>query len=193
MTTTKFDLSGLKSRLDDIASALGNKEARIGFPSNIQYEDGTSVAFVATIQNYGAPAASIPPRPFMGPAFEHNKDKWTKYLAKQVRQVARGEMDGTDALMNVGMIAALDVQQTIEDITEPPLSPVTLLLRDWRREGRTITGKTVGEAAKAIADGTVPKAANEPLTDTGFMLASLRYGVAKTGSEEDPDHALSSG
>lgn len=189
--TTKFDLSGIKARIDALTDEFGGKEAKVGFPSNIQYEDGTPVSFVATIQNYGAPAAKIPPRPFMGPAFERNKDKWTKYLASQVRKVAQGSLDGTDALMNVGMIAAADVQQEIEDVNNPPLSPITLLLRDWRREGRKITGKTVGEAAAAIRAGVVPKAANEPLTDTGFMIASVRYGVSKAGSDEDPDHELS--
>lgn len=190
---TNFDLSKLKVKLDNLSKDFGGLEAKVGFPSGIKYEDGTSVAFVAAIQNYGAPAAKIPPRPFMEPAVSAHKDKWTKYLAKGVGRVARGESTAEDELMGVGLIAGEDVKQTIEDVTDPPLSPVTLLLRDWRREGRNITGKTVGEAAAAIKNGVIPKAANEPLTDTGFMIASVRYGVSKTGAEEDPDHELSGG
>lgn len=167
-----------------MADGFDGMEVKIGFPSNIQYEDGTSVAFVATIQNYGAPAAKIPARPFMSPAFEKHKDKWQKVIASGVQKAALGNGNAFDTLDLAGRVAAEDVKQEIEEVTSPPLSPITLLLRDWRREGRTITGKTVGEAAAAIRDGVTPQAANEPLTDTGFMIASVTHGISKSSDED---------
>ena len=181
---TKFDLSKLKARIEGIANGLDGMETKIGFPSNIQYEDGTSVAYVATIQNYGAPAAKIPPRPFMEPSAAKHGDKWVKVLTQGISKVATGQSMPFDALDLTGRVAAEDVKQTIEEVTSPPLSPITLLLRDWRREGRTITGKTVGEAAAAIKAGVIPKAKNEPLTDTGFMIAAVQHNVSKSSDED---------
>lgn len=182
--TTKFDLSKLKASLDRVGNGFDGIEAKVGFPSNLQYEDGTSVAFVATIQNYGAPAAKIPARPFMEPTVERSKEKWTKLLSKGVGQVARGDSTAFDVLDLAGAVAAVDVQETITDIHEPELSAVTVLLRKWRKEGRTITGKTVGESAAAIAAGVDPGTDNKPLNATGYLLASVRHGVSKTDEED---------
>lgn len=181
---TKFDLSKLKARLDAIGEGFDGMEAKVGFPSNIQYEDGTPVAFIATIQNYGAPASKIPPRPFMSPAFNKNKDKWVKVLADGVQKVAKGSGTAFDALDHAGRIAAIDVQVAIADIDSPELSPITVLLRKWKKEGRTITGKTVGEAAQAIRDGIDPGSDNKPLNASGYMLASVRHNVSKSSDEE---------
>ena len=181
---TQFDLSKLKARLEHIADGFDGMEAKVGFPSNIAYEDGTNVAFVATIQNYGAPAAKIPSRPFMEPTMAREKDKWTKVIARGVQKVARGESTPFDTLDLVGNVAALDIQETIADITEPELSPITVLLRKWKKEGRVITGRTVGQAARAISDGVDPGNDNKPLNATGYLQASVRYGVSKSDDEE---------
>ena len=60
-----------------------------------------------------------------------------------------------------------------------PLSPITLVLRKWRREGKPITGKTVGEAAAAYAaDPTIINGVNaDPLQDTGLLAASVQHAV----------------
>lgn len=181
---TKFDLSKLKARLDGIANGLDGMETKIGFPSNLQYEDGTPVAFVATIQNYGAPAANIPPRPFMEPTASAQRDKWVTVAKDEVGKVVRGQKDAFQALDFLGTIAEIDVKATIADITEPELSPITVLLRKWKKEGRTITGKTVGEAAQAIRDGVNPGNDDKPLNATGYMQASVRHNVSKS-SEDD--------
>ena len=129
--------------------------AQIGFPSGANYEDGTSVAYVATIQEFGAPAVNIPPRPFMRPTVASQKDKWVKILSNDVPKVAMGKMSAFDALDKVGMQAAADIQTTISKVYSPPLKSATI-------------------RAKGSA---------KPLIDTGYMYASVQNGVNKTGSD----------
>ena len=129
--------------------------AQIGFPSGANYEDGTSVAYVATIQEFGAPAVNIPPRPFMRPTVTQQKDTWVKILAQDVPKVALGKMSAFDALDKVGIVAASDIQTTISKVYSPPLKPATI-------------------RAKGSA---------KPLIDTGLMLASVSNAVNKAGSD----------
>lgn len=158
--------------------------AQIGFPSGIAYPDGgPNVAYVAAIQEFGAPASSIPPRPFMQPTVKEKKEEWVKTLANSIPKVVMGEMSAFDSLDLVGNQAQADIQTKISDIDSPALSPITVLLRKWRKSGKTITGKTVGEAAAAIAAGVDPGSDNKPLNDTGYMLASVNHAVNKAGSE----------
>ena len=129
--------------------------AQIGFPSGANYEDGTSVAYVATIQEFGAPAVNIPARPFMRPTVARQKDQWVKILSNDVPKVAMGKMSAFDALDKVGIVAAADIQTTISSIYSPPNSPATI-----RQKG-----------------------SSKPLIDTGLMLASVSNAVNRAGSD----------
>lgn len=176
-----FDLSRLKARLEGITKEAAGREVKVGWPQGKQYPDGTPVAYVAAIQNFGAPERGIPPRPILKPAIEENRERWGQIADGMVSQMVRGQASGFDVLDTMGRAAALDLQAFVGQITEPELSPVTVLLRQWRKEGRTITGKTVGEAAQAIEDGVVPGSDNKPLNDTGTLIASIRHSVGGKG------------
>lgn len=174
-----FDTSKVQAALSRLPKQFADKQAKIGWPAGKQYEDGTPVAYVAAIQNFGVPDKSIPPRPMLKPTVEENQARWAKILQNLTKQVANGDLDAFEALDGVGRVAAADLQATIAQINEPELSAVTVLLRKWRKAGRTITGKTVGEAAAAIAEGIDPGTDNKPLNDTGYMIASVSHGVGK--------------
>lgn len=177
-----FDTSRLHAKLGRLPKQFAGKEAKIGWPEGKQYPDGTSVAYVAAIQNFGVPERGLPPRPMLKPTVEENKERWAKVGRGLVKEVANGGLSAADALDGIGRVAAMDLQVTIAQINEPPLSPVTVLLRKWRKQGRMITGKTVGEAAGAIADGVDPGNDNKPLNDTGYMIASVAHGVGTAGA-----------
>lgn len=178
-----FDTSKVQAALARLPKQFDGVQAKIGWPVGKQYPDGTSVAYVAAIQNFGAPEKSIPPRPIIKPTVDENQARWAKILQNFTKRVANGDLDALDALDGVGRVAAMDMQATIAQIHEPALSPITVLLRKWRKEGRTITGKTVGEAAAAIAAGTEPGSDNKPLNDTGYLIASVAHGVGKDDGE----------
>jgi len=151
----QFNLDKIKATLERVPEEFDGMVAQVGFPSGINYEDGTNVAYVATIQEFGAPEANIPPRPFMRPTVKEKKEYWTKIIKSRVPQVVIGKMSAFDVLDLVGMAAAADIQTKISSIYSPPNSPATL----------------------ARKNGT------KPLVDTGLMLASVQNGVGTTGSE----------
>ena len=180
---TQFNLSKITARLERIPEQFNNKVAQVGVPSGLQYEDGTSVAYVAAIQEMGAPEVSIPARPFFKPAVAQHSDKWCGILRSLAPKVGTGGTTAEDVLDAVGLAAVADIQQEIASVSSPALSPVTVMLRKWRKDGQTITGRTVGEAAAAIAGGEDPGGDNKPLNDTGLLIASIRNAVNAPGSE----------
>lgn len=182
-----FDLSKLRVSLDRLPAQFAGREMKVGWPKGKEYPDGTPVAYVAAIQNFGAPERAIPPRPMLKPTIAENKDRWAKMADHLVGQVARGQLSAVDALDGIGRVAAMDLQTYIGQLNEPELSAVTVLLRKWRKEGRTITGKTVGEAAQAIKDGVDPGSDNKPLNDTGYLIASVTHGVGGKGKTFEVD------
>lgn len=151
----QLNLDKIKATLERVPEEFENMVAQIGFPSGINYEDGTSVAYVAAIQEFGAPAVNIPARPFMQPTVTEKKDTWVKTIEKSLPKVALGKMSAFDVLDLVGIQAAADIQTKISSIYTPPNAPATI-------------------RAKGSA---------KPLIDTGLMLASVQNAVNKTGSE----------
>lgn len=174
-----FDTSRIQEALGRLPKQFKDRQAKIGWPSGKEYPDGTPVAYVAAIQNFGVPEKSIPPRPMLKPTIAENRAQWAELMKRLAHEVAAGNLDAFDALDNLGRVAAMDLQATIAQINEPELSAVTVLLRKWRKSGRTITGKTVGEAAAAIANGADPGTDNKPLNDTGYLIASVSHGVGE--------------
>lgn len=151
----QLNLDKIRATLERVPEEFENMVAQIGFPLGINYEDGTSVAYVAAIQEFGAPAVGIPPRPFMQPTVNEKKDTWVKTIEKSLPKVALGKMSAFDVLDLVGMQAAADIQTKISSIYTPPNAPATI-------------------RAKGSA---------KPLIDTGLMLASVQNAVNTTGSE----------
>lgn len=178
-----MNLAKLEAKLTEITNNLqefDGQVAKVGWFPSAQYEDGTPVAQVAMIQEFGAPAVRIPPRPFFRPTIDEKRGEWVDSVAKGARAVAAGRMSASQVLEAVGQKAAGDVRYTISRVDSPALSPVTLLLRKWRREGKKITGKTVGQAAAAVAAGAdVSGVPSQPLNDTGLLLATLTSVVGR--------------
>lgn len=151
----QLNLEKIKVALNRVPDEFNGLVAQIGFPSGNNYPDGTSVAYVAAIQEFGAPAAGIPPRPFIRPTVKEKKDQWVKGLTKSVVKVAEGKMSAFEALSLVGIQAAADIQTKITTIYSPPNAESTI--------------KAKGSA--------------KPLIDTGYMHASVQSGVNQAGSE----------
>ena len=119
----------------------------------------------------------------MEPAVADHKDEWVKLLSQGVPKVGDGSLTAIDVLEGVGMMMVADIQEEIISVNSPALSPITVLLRKWKKEGRVITGATVGEAAAAIAAGVDPGSDDKPLNATGLLLASVRNAVTATDAE----------
>jgi hypothetical protein len=139
---------------------LANKVARVGFFPSSKYEDGTSVAYVAAIQEFGAPSQGIPPRPFMRPTADAQRGAWQATARQGAQAVAKGSATGVQVLDAIGQLAAGDIRKAISNVASPPLKQSTIDARLRQRADKVTLGKL-----------------NKPLVDTGTLLNAVTSEV----------------
>lgn len=170
-----------RGAFDKAMRELPGVQSKIGWFETAQYRvDGkdTPVAYIAAIQDNGVASRSMPPRPFFGPTQDRERNNWAELMGKLSKRVLKGAMTAHQAMEAIGLQAEADVRKTITQITEPPLSILTLMARKRRLEGGRVTGATIGEfaaevKAKGEANIDVSGVSTKPLNDTGVMLATL--------------------
>lgn len=136
---------------------VGAKQIRVGFFPESKYPDGTPIAYVAAIQEFGYPQGNIPARPFMRPTAEQKKSEWGRQIAGAVRGAIDGKVNVVQAFEALGARSAGDIARTISRVTSPPLKKSTLQARQSRK-------KTPGVSRK-------------PLVDTGQMIQAVTHVV----------------
>ena len=154
----------LQAALDDLKKKLGpnrgpdNETLRVGVLEGSTYPDGTPVATVAAVQEFGAAiehsdghTTTIPPRPFMRNTVRHNKGQWGPLLGVALQA---SKLDTGRALGMVGAKIASQMQDEIKAMDDPP------------------------NAASTVAR----KGFDAPLRDTGALLRSIDFEVVD-GSE----------
>lgn len=116
--------AGIEKALLDIAKKLDKAgTVRAGFLEDATYPDGTNVAMIAAIQNFGAPGAGIPARPFFTNVVANGKHAWPVVIAK----IAKGaNYDGKLTMNRFGEYLVSQIQQSIRDTNEPALTPATI-------------------------------------------------------------------
>jgi hypothetical protein len=168
----------LAAYLADLSKKVQRKSVlKAGFLEGAKYDDGTPVAMVAAIQNFGAPARGIPPRPFMTNAVTEHGEEWGQKLATLLKTA---DFNAETALTQLGAEVVADIQQAISDLDSPPLSPVTLMLRKMHigRKNDPITFAEVLEARRRVAAGEDPGGASDkPLVYSGHMRQSVDFEV----------------
>lgn len=169
----------LGSLLQGMASKLGSaKEVEVGFLPNARYPDGTLVAAIAAIQEFGAPRAKIPPRPFFRNMVRDKSPEWPDAIRGVLKSV---DYDAGKALTIVGDQIAGQLKQSIEDTFDPPLSPVTLMLRGMRTQSQfrgLPFGKMITIARERVKAGeTNYGPSTKPLIDSGDLLRSIDFRV----------------
>lgn len=156
MTVTRTG-PGLKN-VAAMVNGLDGLEGKVGWLESAHYKDGTPVAYVATIHEFGT--EHIPARPFMRPTVDNHGAEWMDLLAQGARASANGGMEPRAVLELVVLKAAGDVAKAIQAVTSPALSPVTV-----KRKGHS-----------------------KPLIDTGQMFQSVTGTVEGNGkSAEAPE------
>ena len=113
-----------EAEINRILKAVSKPGAlRVGFLSGAKYPDGTSVAMVAAIQNFGAPSRNIPPRPFFSNMVREKQKEWGPALAKLLKQ---HNYDTHKALNILGEGIAGQLRQSIINTNRPALAPATI-------------------------------------------------------------------
>lgn len=171
----------LKRALADIEKKVSKRAGlRVGFLEGSTYDDGTSLPMVAAIQEYGAPAAGVPPRPYFRPMVAAKKGEWGPALGR-VLVAANYDSEVALDLMGQGIVGQL--QESITHVTEPKLSPVTLMLRAMFPV-TSVQRKTyadIAEARRLVARGESPgDVSDKPLVWTKTLLKGAGHEVTDT-------------
>lgn len=127
----KVNISGgqaLEAALKKAAAKVRRGTVRVGFLEGATYPDGTPVAMVAATQNFGEPAAGIPPRPFFSNMVADKSPGWGDSM---VRILKENGGDTTNALGKMGASIAGQLRQSIRDTNTPPLAPATIAAKGF--------------------------------------------------------------
>lgn len=169
---------------------------RVGFLEGSVNSQGVSIPMIAAIQEFGAPRARIPPRPFFRTMIAAHKSEWGPEFAALMKSMRPNvfkrvfsglsgwseEKDAIKALNLMGQRIAEQLQDSIKAMNAPALSEITLMLRwmRWKNPALKVTGKTVGQAAARVAAGKSSAGVSiKPLIDRGDMLKSVAFEVIK--------------
>ncbi|MCJ2136650.1 hypothetical protein MKK69_21810, partial [Methylobacterium sp. J-026] len=114
----------LEARLKEMASDLRRASTvEVGWLDGATYPDGTPVALVALINEFGNAAHGQPPRPAIRNTIAVNATEWQ---AKFAVLLTANSYDTDKALALMGEIIKGDLQQAITEYSGPPLKPSTV-------------------------------------------------------------------
>lgn len=116
-----------------IVAALSRYEpavVRVGFLSNARYPDGKPVAMIAAIQEYGAPGAGIPPRPFFRNMVADKRGEWPAAIRGLLKSTGN---DAVKTLDLTGAAIAGQLRESIINTNSPPLAPSTIARKGFAK------------------------------------------------------------
>lgn len=105
----------IQAKLMEIAEKFQGS-VKVGFMEGATYPDGTPVAAVAAWNEYGAPEAKVPSRPFIRNMISEKDDEWAKRLEGAAKYY---NYDGEQVLNVMGLTIKEDMQQAIIDFKDP--------------------------------------------------------------------------
>lgn len=146
-------LGSVKETIEQIAKL----RLQAGFFDTAQYPDGTPVAYVAAIQEYGTP--QTPPRPFIRPTIAERRKSWAEQLRIGFQKSLEGKIAPRTVLEAVGEGVRGDIRKTISQVNTPVLANSTIQARRTRKVNSNQSVK--------------------PLIDTGKMRDSVEYIVTE--------------
>ncbi len=94
---------------------------RVGFMGNATEADGTPVALVAAMNEFGH--GNVPPRPFFRRTIKKRSDAWGHNLGVAL---VKTDFDAKKALTMLGVGVKDDVQDGIRELVSPPLAESTV-------------------------------------------------------------------
>lgn len=143
---------------------LSGAQGKVGWFPSAKYENGTPVALVAVVHEYGSPTKGIPPRPFMRTTAEAKKAEWQRDAHVLAKAVVNGNIEPGAVIEGVAQKAEGDIRRTIGKLSTPVLKPATIAARKRRlAKGTRVKGNGI----------------TKPLVDTGYLLNTLTSQVGK--------------
>lgn len=169
----------LKAKLEELSKKVAKAAiVQVGFFEGSNESNGASTPMVAAIQEFGAPAKGIPPRPFFRTMVAKEEGHWGEDLGAALLAT---DYNAEKALGQMGEAMGGELRESIIALTEPKLSDVTLLLRErFGNQPQEVTFANVQQARHDIAEGVEPNVSGtqaKPLIWTGDMLDSITHKV----------------
>lgn len=132
--SAKLGLSGgkkLREMLRDIRSKVkGDDFLRLGFLEGATYPDGTSVPFVAAVNEFGNPGHNQPPRPFFRNMIDAKSPAWGAQMAKLMH---RTQCNPVVSLQYMGEGIKGQLQGSIRGFDSPQLAPSTVAAKGFAK------------------------------------------------------------
>lgn len=199
MTLQIVRKEGERGRIEQALKDIQRTQSRVGWFESAKYEDGTPVAYVATIQEFGYPAGGIPPRATFRPTIIEQQQAWRTLIGQAVRGMIDGKRSAYQVMELLGLQAAGDVRKAISQLTAPPLALLTLMARKARADhnktakkkynqslkygpqkpiaGFKMSGKMLGQLSKQMDKGPpdVSGVSQKPLVDTRVLINTLTH------------------
>lgn len=144
------------AQLEKKLNALAGKQVKAGWFESSVYPNGTPVAYVAAIQEYGYEPKKIPPRPFMRPTITRERNNWAALSLSASKAILAGNETPESALDKIGQKIAGDIAQSIRNVTTPKLKEETVKARARKRKDKTITASL-----------------RKPLVDSALMIDTV--------------------
>ena len=129
----KIGLSGgeaLEAKLRELAARVSGKSTlNIGFLEGATASDGTPMANIAAVNEFGAVGAgksrtvTIPARPFFRNMIAEKNGEWGPALGALLKQ---DDYDASRALDTLGTGIVGQLQESIRNFSDPPNAPATI-------------------------------------------------------------------
>jgi len=183
----KSKMSNEGKAFEDAVKKIVNTSAKVGwfgmYPAD---KNGVSKSVGGVAYNNEMGVGRIPPRPFLRPSIDSNKNKWMGALRSQIKQVFNGDKSIDQALMTTGLLAQKDIQNTIADLWSPALSPATINIRERKRgvdsgsgsSSKNLSRKQIKKEAFS-SNRTPGSLIDKPLIDTGIFINSITTVIEK--------------
>lgn len=144
----------LAHKMREIEERLRKRNVYVGVPAAAgQYEDGTSIATIAAVNEFGSADGVIPERSFLRVPLRAKQKDFAKVFRQLIPEVVAGRMDMFQLLSAAGAKAVSVSQEAISAGIAPP-----------------------------NADSTVAaKGSSTPLVDQGTLRQSITYIVGEGG------------
>lgn len=129
-----ISLSGgdkLGQYLADLQKRLGEGGIlRVGFLEDATYPDGTPVAYIAAVNEFGNPSTGQPPRPFFRNMIATQSPGWGVKLEKVLKAT---DYDVQRSLGLMGEVIKDELQDSIREFESPGLAPATIAAKGFSK------------------------------------------------------------
>jgi hypothetical protein len=110
-----------EAAMAELAQKLEGRQLNVGFLNGATYPDGTSVAFIAAMNEFGN--GNAPPRPFFRRMVKEKSHEW----APAIGNLLVANKYNVDKTLNIaGEAIKGQLVQSINDLVSPPLAPSTI-------------------------------------------------------------------